>query len=293
MIIKLQSNQTTAKIQTMGAELTSFKDTHGNEYMWQQDEAYWAKCSPLLFPIVGNLRNDTTIIDGEKFTIPKHGFCREQEFTIVSQTETSVALNFTFNEKTLVMYPYKFSLTLTYVLSDETLEMTYTVLNLGDKEMDYCIGAHPAFNVPMDEGTFEDYCLEFNKNEPDGCTCYDCDNLCFDPTKKINLTNGLNCLPLKYSDFDNDAFVFDTIQSNCVKLKNSNTGHGIAVDLSGFESIAFWTPTKKDAPFICIEPWNGMAVRSDEGGLFKEKFGVKHLSNNETHSYKLTISTLD
>lgn len=291
MIIELQSDSATAKINTLGAELISFIDVFGTEYMWQKDEKYWGKCSPILFPIVGNLKNNTIKIKGEKFNIPKHGFCKLREFKVMYKSKNKVILTNTFDEDTLKVYPYKFSLTLTYSLIGGHIEISYTVLNLDEQPIDFCLGAHPAFNVPVGNdkyGNFEDYCLEFNKNEGT-CTVYDTEKLEFNPDKQVDLTKGTNKIQLKYSLFDNDAFVFDTINSDSVKLKSNKTGRGVQFDFTGFDSIAFWTPTKKDAPFLCLEPWNGMAVRTGEDDDFAHKYSAKHLDINEQFSCKISI----
>ncbi len=289
MIIELQSDSSTAKIETFGAELISLKDTLGEEYMWQKDAKYWLKCSPVLFPTIGNLRNGVVKIKGENYAIPKHGFCKDKEFKVMHQSKEKVILNCSYDEDTLKLYPYKFSLTMAYTLIGSEIEIGYTVLNLDEQPIDYCIGAHPAFNVPIGEGCFEDFCLEFNKNEDSTCPVYDGENLQIDVNNRVDYTKGGNTIQLKYSNFDSDAIIFDTINSDSVKLKSIKTGRGVQFDFVGFNSIAFWTPTKSSAPFICLEPWNGMAVRSDEGDDFERKYGVKHLDINEQHEYKIKI----
>lgn len=293
MTITLNSNLLTAQIETKGAELVSLKNNEGTEYMWQKDAKYWNRCSPILFPIVGNLRDNKTIIEGKEYTIPKHGFCRDADFKIVSQTQTTVTLNYIFNEETLAVYPYKFSLSLSYTLTDNNIEISYKVENIDDKPIDYCLGAHPAFNVPINcEGTFEDYCLEFNKKETYGCPIYDLNNLQVNIDNRINFVDENNRIMLKNSLFDEDAIMFDKINSDSVKLINTNSKHGVQVDYKGFDFIAFWTPTKMNAPFLCIEPWNGIAVCSDEDNQFINKRGVKHLNIGENHSYSLLISLI-
>ncbi|MEG0693919.1 MAG: hypothetical protein RR444_12665, partial [Oscillospiraceae bacterium] len=139
------------------------------------------------------------------------------------------------------------------------------------------------------EGSFEDFCLEFNKNEDSTCPVYDSQKLHIDVNNRVDYTNGGNKIQIKYSNFDHDAIIFDTINSDSVKLQSVKTGRGLQFDFVGFDSIAFWTPTKKEAPFICLEPWNGMAVRSNEDDNYENKYGVKHLGANEQHHYKITV----
>lgn len=293
MNIELKSNSMVATIETKGAELISLKNSLGFEYMWQKDAKYWNRCSPVLFPIVGNLRNNKTIIDGNEFTLAKHGFCRDAEFIVEFQSENKVVLTYTYNEETLAQYPYKFSLSLSYTLQDNNLNIEYIVKNLDDKAIDYCLGAHPAFNIPIEgNDIFEDYCLEFNKSEPVGCPVYDLEKLQIDVNNRVKFVDENNRIMLKYHLFDQDAIMFDQINSDSVKLYSTKTGKGVQVDYQGFDAIAFWTPTKMDAPFLCIEPWNGMAICSDEDDNFTSKRGVKHLELNQQHSYQLTILPL-
>lgn len=293
MIVTLKNKSAMAKIDSKGAELVSFQDVFGTEYMWQKDPKYWAKTSPVLFPIVGNLREDTTIIGGKEYHMSKHGFCRTAEFKVMYQSDEKAIFTYTYNDETLSMYPYKFSLTLTYTLSGAELQIQYTVMNLDDKAIDYTFGAHPGFNVPVDgNGDFEDYCLEFDQVETAGCPVYDFDQNEINMANRVDFTNGTNKMMLKYSHFDNDAIMFDQPQSSKVKLYSIKTGRGVEMDFGDFDFIAFWTPIKMEAPFLCIEPWCGMAVCSDEGDEFAKKRGCKHLEKDAQHDYKLKIMPL-
>lgn len=293
MIVTLKSNSATVKIDSKGAELISFQNSEGIEYMWQKDPKYWNRCSPVLFPIVGNLRDNKTIINKKEYSIAKHGFCRDADFTISNQTETTVSFTYTYNEETLAVYPYQFSLTLNYKLIEAKLEILYTVENMDKQPIDFCLGAHPAFNVPLNSNeTFEDYCLAFNKAEPQGSAVYDLEKLEINVDNRVHLLNEENKIMLKYHYFDEDAVIFDTIHSDSVKLYSTKSGHGVQVDFNEFDAIAFWTPTKMDAPFLCIEPWNGMSVCSDEDNHYTSKRGIKHLEVAEKKDFKLIITTI-
>lgn len=289
MVIELKADSSIARVETVGAELISLVDVFGQEYMWQKNADYWASCSPLLFPIAGNLRGNKTIINGKEYEMPKHGLCRSREFKVVYKSDCKVILNTTFDQETLKQYPYKFSITLSYSLTGGQISIDYTVMNLDEGDMQYCIGAHPAFNIPIGEGEFTDYSITFNKNESCKAVVYDLDKLHFDVERRVDFLKGSNTIPLQYDYFDNDAIVFEKINSNIVTLASRKTGRGVEVSYNGFDSIAFWTPIKKNAPFLCIEPWNGMGVRSNESDQFSEKFGLKTLKKDEQHSYSITI----
>lgn len=290
MVITLKSDSSIAKIETLGAELISYIDVFGQEYMWQKDAAYWGKCSPVLFPVIGNLKDGKIKIENEEYCIPKHGFAKDKEFKVMYQSDNKVILNTSYDDETLKIYPYKFTLTMTYTLDSGKISIEYTVLNLDDKDIYYCLGAHPAINIPIGEGKFTDYILEFNKKENCHSPVYDLENL------EININNRVNYLSedgtkinLRYDLFDNDAIIMDEINSDSVTLKSIKTGRGIIFNFNGFSSIAFWTPTKKDAPFLCLEPWNGMAVRSGESNNIKDKFGIQCISPNEQKKYSISI----
>lgn len=292
MIIKLKTAKSEAEITSVGAELISFKNETGKEYMWQKGKEFWAKCSPFLFPIVGNLKDNKTTIGKKEFKMSKHGFCREAEFALESQAEDSVSFSYQYNDETLKAYPFKFKVTLSYKLNEDNLEIGYSFKNLGDEDMIYTFGAHPAFNVPMNDGeSFEDYRLEFTNPETNGCPVYDLEKLEFNMNNRIDLMNGGNKLPLKNCLFDEDAVVFDKPMSSAVKLINADN-KGVEVDYTGFDFIAFWTPTKMNAPFLCIEPWCGMAHCSDEDGSFENKRGARVIAPKCENNFKLVISLL-
>lgn len=290
MIIELKSKSSIAKIDTKGAELISLQDGFGVEFIWQKDPKFWNRSSPVLFPIVGNLRDDKVTIEGKIYTIPKHGFMRDQPFKIVYQSDTKAILNYSFTEETLAVYPYKFNLSMTYELNDVELLLTYTVMNLNNKPIDFCLGAHPAFNIPVNgSGEFEDYCLEFNKPEPAGCATFDFAKMEINVDDRKNYVTNSNKIMLKYEYFNNDALIFDKLNSDIVKLYSVKSGRGVEVKYFGFDFVAFWTPIKMNAPFLCIEPWCGMAVCSDEDNELTSKRGVKHLEVDEQFVCKLSI----
>lgn len=292
MTVTLKNDKLTAKIDSKGAELLSLEKQQ-TEYMWQKDPAFWGKTSPVLFPIVGNLRNDTVTFHGTPYTIPKHGLCRTAEFHVDSVSQTDAVFSYSYNDETLTHYPYRFKLILAYHLNETALIITYTVENLDSQEIDYCFGAHPGFNVPLEkDGVFEDYCIEFSSYEPDGCPVFDFEQNQINMANRIDLMNGSKKLMLRYSYFDNDALIFDKVHSDSVKLYSTKSGKGVEVSFGDFDFIAFWTPIKMGAPFLCIEPWCGMAVCSDEGETFEEKRGVKHLTVGEKQSYQMTIRPL-
>lgn len=280
-----------ASIDSLGAQLISLKDASGREHIWQRDPAIWGFCSPLLFPAIGNSRNNRTKFDGEWYELAKHGFCRTSEFEAEQISDSEVRFTLCANEETRIHYPYEFVLTLTYRLENGTLSMTYQVENPMNRKICYCIGAHPGFLCPMEDGTvFEDYQLEFEKKESISSVLYDLEKLEFDPSRHGTITlENESVIPLCYDLFDLDAVYFEKTASHVVRLINRNSGHGVEVAYPDFGGIGFWTPNGKHAPFLCIEPWNGCAIRMDEDDEFIHKYQVQKLDAHTARSYQMRI----
>lgn len=293
MLITLKNSSITAIIDSVGAQLISLKDSKGTEYIWQRDPRFWNKCSPLLFPIVGNLRNNKTILEGEVWEISKHGFCRDMDFSVTEQGAHRAVFEIRDSDETKKFYPYSFRLSLAYTLEDGGLSMDYKVLNTDSRTMYYCIGAHPGFNCPLKEQeTFEDYQLVFEKEETISSMVYDAGRLEFNPGNRINRLEKSRTLSLTHDLFKEDAIYFDSLESRKVSLVNKNTRNGVEVSFPGFETVAFWTPYPENAPFICVEPWNGSAVYSTEEDEFSRKNHVQTLNSGDFKNYELSIRIL-
>ncbi|MCI8837877.1 MAG: aldose 1-epimerase family protein [Hungatella sp.] len=294
MLISLKNDSVSAVIETVGAELQSLKDRNKKEYIWQRDPRFWAKSSPVLFPAIGNSRCGRTIFDGQWYELSKHGFARDMEFAVETKSENKVSLVLKAAEETRAVFPYDFCLVMEYQLTDEGILINYRVENHGEKTMYYCLGAHPAFNCPMEDGEhFEDYCLEFEHKENCCAMVYDLKRLEFDAESKGYHMADTAVLPLKYELFDSDAIYFENLKSQKVSLVHGRTKRGVEVAFGDFATIAFWTPTGQEAPFLCIEPWNGSAIRSDEDDEFMHKHYVQKLDAGERKEYGLEVRILE
>lgn len=294
MKITLHDCKATAVIDSMGAQLISLTDASAKEYIWQRDPQFWSRCSPLLFPIVGNCRNNQTILEGHIFSISKHGFARDMEFTVSFHSETKAVFEIKDTADTRKIYPCSFRLSLTYTLENGILSLEYMVENTDNKTIYYCLGAHPAFNCPAEEGAaFEDYDLVFEKEETASSIFFDSSAMCFVPDRRIPRLEHSFVLPLNRSLFKDDALYFDQLKSKSVSLVNRNTGRGVCVSFPGFETLAFWTPYPAKAPFVCIEPWNGSAVYNTENDEFIHKNHVQSLLPKASKSYRLAIRILE
>lgn len=293
MRINITDQNYTAEIDTMGAELKSYRDPDGKEYVWDSNPEYWFRSSPLLFPSIGNVRNGKTIIYGKEYSMDRHGFCKDSEFIVSEQSENRVVFSFSDNEATKVSYPFSFELRLTYELQGAKLIMTYDIYNKDTKEMIYHIGAHPGFNCPLFENeTLQDYVLEFDCNETLESYVYDLENLCFSSKRKKKHGEEGRVVALYPEIFDQDALYFYHTNSHGISLKNPATGKGIHMDYPGFASIGIWSPIGGKAPFVCLEPWNGSGIFDDEDDNFASKRDIQRLAVGEHKQHQLTISIL-
>lgn len=282
MIITLSNNKISASINTIGAELIRLEKDNQN-YIWTVNETYWNKTSPILFPIVGRLKNDAYTIADKKYELPRHGFARNFEFQILNQTENSVVFVLESNSETLKNYPFEFKLQLEYELDGNELKMNYSVENRSEVTMPFSIGAHPAFAI---EDSFSDYSLQFNEAEE--FVSYELENEQFNNSfRKINSENGQ--INLNYSLFEKDALVFKHLKSNELILLNKNKPV-LSVQFEGFPYLGIWT--KPNAPFLCIEPWCGLADNVNHNGNIFEKEGIQLLGNEFNFQRKIVINLL-
>ncbi|HBD25894.1 aldose 1-epimerase family protein [Flavobacterium sp.] len=282
MIITLSNTKISASINTIGAELIQLEKDNKN-YIWTVDEAFWNKTSPILFPIVGRLKNDSYSINGKSYELPRHGFARNFEFEVEHQTESSAIFILTDNAETLKNYPFPFELRLQYELIENSLKISYSVFNKSQEIMPFSIGAHPAFAI---EDSFSDYSLQFIEAEE--FVSYELENEQFSNSfRKINSENGQ--INLDYSLFEKDALVLKHLKSDKLTLLKGNQPY-LSVEFEGFPFLGIWT--KPNAPFLCIEPWCGLADNINHNGDIYEKEGIQLLENKSNFQRKIVINLL-
>lgn len=292
MVIQLKNDDFTVTFKELGGEITSIKDSNGLEYLWQGDKQFWGGQSPVLFPICGSVKDDTTIYpDGTVGKLPRHGLVRKNIFKLEEIDETLLAFSYDWNEDTIINFPYKFELRILYKLTGKSLSVTYQVSNQSNVEMPYCIGGHPGFNCPLfDDEEFSDYYLEFEKEE----TCsvpkqYPKLGL-IDRLDRTNILNGQSILPLNHQMFLNDAITFDDLKSDKVYLKSKNHNKAILVDYTGFPNLVIWSSIN-NGPFIAIEPWYGLSNSLDDSDNFVDKQNIRFVAPGhvETTSFSITV----
>ena len=282
-ITTLSNGTIEAQINTLGAELCSLKSNSNREYIWEGNPAFWGKHSPVLFPIVGTLKNNTFCQNGVEYVLSRHGFAREMEFQLVTTCENSAVFSIQSNSETLQKYPFEFELQIQYTLIGTTLELAYSVINKDKIAIPFSIGAHPAFALPSN---FEEYTLAFDKTEPLEYTLLEND-LVSKQTKKIK--TNTNKVPLTYELFKRDALIFKQLKSTALTIIEKENPI-LKVRFDDFPNLGIWT--KIDAPFICIEPWFGYSDTTESNGNLFEKEGIIVLTTGSTFQSKFSIEIL-
>lgn len=278
-------------VKSLGAELCSFlKKEDQREYLWPADPEFWNRHAPVLFPIVGRLPQDQYLHQGQIYSLPQHGFARDQEFALIEKENDRLVYALKTNEETRAVYPFDFVLRVVYTLQEQTLEVKWFVQNEGESDMLFSIGAHPAFKVPMvGTSSFENYYLEFS--QPETLSRY----LLEEGTGLQNgetepVLENMAVLPLRYQHFEKDAIVFKNFRSERVTLKCDQHPHFVQMNFEGFPYLGIWTK-RRDAPFLCLEPWYGIAGSAGSPVELSEKEGMQFLGPREIFeaSYSITI----
>ncbi|MBN1468882.1 MAG: aldose 1-epimerase family protein [Fusobacteriaceae bacterium] len=288
----LESDKLIVRLNSFGAEYTSIKEKKDNcEYLWQANPKYWKRHAPVLFPIVGRVKDDLYKIDGKTFYMNQHGFARDMEFDLIDKNECSLTYCLDSDKVKIENYPYKFKLYTKYTLYDNELEIKYTIVNTDGKEIFFSIGSHPAFMCPLfEKEEFENYYIEFEKNETAEREFLD-KNLRLYTGKKEIILNNSNVLNLTKGLFESDAVVLTKFNSKKVFLKSKTNNKCICVNLKDFKYLAIWSKTD-DAPFVCIEPWLGRADFTDTDHNYKKKDEIIKLNINEKYECSYSISII-
>jgi galactose mutarotase-like enzyme len=288
MIVQMRNDKLAVEIDTLGAELSSVKTADGKtEFIWQADPAVWNRHAPILFPIVGKLKDNQYTYDNQQYGLPQHGFARDSQFNLVEETDSKAIFELVENEKSLKSFPFRFNLKVTYQLTDNRLAIGYQVTNPKKSPLYFSIGGHPGFCCPIHaEDKLADYFLEFEVPETakrffieDGLIGQ-AGEILLENEKRINLSESL---------FDQGALVFKQLKSNSITLKNNNHGHKVVMEFDNFTHFGIWSKPGR-SNFVCLEPWYGIADPVDSSGVFIEKEGLIKLEPNQVFSCHYRIS---
>lgn len=285
MTVRLTSASLHAEISSLGAELTRLQDEDGRDLLWSGDPAVWAGRSPLLFPIVGAVKDDRIQVDGHHYTLKKHGFARTSVFEVVETTSSLARFRLASSEAIREVYPFDFLLEVVYRIEGHTLSITATVTNPGQRPLPASFGFHPAFRWPLPYGgTKDDHEIRFEHAEPA-------------PIRRLNGSLiGREAHPtpmeghrlaLQDELFATDALILDQLASRAVEYGVPGR-HSIRVTFPNIPHLGIWT--KPGAPFICIEPWHGYASPEDFDGEFFDKPGIVLIPAGAAKAFQMDIS---
>ena len=288
-MVELKNALVRAVINPRGAELTSlYNFATALEYMWSGDPAFWGKHSPVLFPVVGTLKDQTYFFQEKKYTLPRHGFARDRMFDIERQDANSVVFLLSDDNDSLMQYPFHFQLRLIYTLINNSLRLQYAVTNPGPDPLYFSVGGHPAFRVPLEKGLqYRDYELVFDRSENSGRWPISSEGLI--ETNPVPLLEHANRLPLSHELFYRDALVFKDLSSQRLELRSAKSTHGLSVEFDGFPFLGIWAA--RDADFVCIEPWCGIADPVDSSQQLPEKEGIQQVAAGQSweRSWQVTV----
>jgi galactose mutarotase-like enzyme len=284
----IENPQIKAVINAKGAELSQlFHKDHQLDYMWHGDPAVWGKHSPVLFPIVGTLKNNTYFHKGQSYQLPRHGFARDKQFAVEDHTADAITFLLRNDAETLTVYPFAFEFRIRYTLFENSLAVTYEVVNPAKEDLFFSVGAHPAFKIPLVPGTtYTDYYLQFNQVETAPRWPISADGLI--EQTSVPLLHNTNRLNLSKDLFQKDALVLKGMSSTIVTLGSDKTSHGFRFDYPGFPFLGIWAA--KNADFVCIEPWCGIADAVTTDQQLEDKEGINKLTSCETFTRTWTVT---
>lgn len=281
-MITIKNEALTVQIATLGAELQSIRSSE-REYLWHGDAQYWNRRSPILFPFVGSVWNAEYCHAGKVYGMNQHGFARDMEFSVVRQSDSEVVMAVESTAETLLRYPFPFRLEISYRLHERTLTVGWRVVNTGEEEMHFQIGAHPAFvwdnSDAVRRGSFV-----FDAQGPVAGTlldqkgCIHAEPQYFSQPLEAGSKAGEGVLPLTHDYFDEmDTLVLEHDQVHSVLLRDNADQPIVGVRFAA-PVVGIWTPTAKQAPFVCIEPWYGRCDRAHNTGELAQHDWTNHLA---------------
>lgn len=284
----IENDRLIVKVSNKGAEIQSiFDKNHTFEWIWNGDQKYWPRHAPVLFPIVGRLKNNQYLYQGEIFNIPQHGFARDLDFEVILHNQDAICLQLTSSLLTKTYYPFNFKLEINYQLIDDGIQTKYTVYNQGNIPMYYNLGIHPGFNIPFQlNEKISDYYIMFEKEETIIRHLLE-DGLFNGQTENLGKHQTID---LNYSLFEKDAIVLKKLDSNFLYITNKQKSLQLKVEFQGWPYLGIWT--KPNAPFICIEPWLGYADSIEHNYLIEEKEAIQVLQpyTNEVFEIKFLMT---
>jgi len=271
---QLKSNHLNVTINSKGAELSSVK-LNGVEYLWQAKAEVWPRHAPVLFPIVGKLKENTFKFNDKNYSLSQHGFARDYDFKMTSQTENEITFELRNTATLQKLYPFEFIFQIKYSIEKSKIVCQYTISNPSSQaNLFFSVGAHPGFKVPLLENEkFTDYTLNFHNSKKFFVTEL-ADGLLTNTKKELALIDG--DLKLTNDLFNADALVFEDSQIDSIGLRSIISGKGVELECKNWPYFGIWSK-KGHNEFICLEPWYGIADSIDSIGDLETKKGIIQL----------------
>jgi galactose mutarotase-like enzyme len=272
---QLKNDKLTIEISEHGAELVSIKDPQGHEYLWQADPKYWNRHSPILFPLVCSVWHDTFRVCGHEYHLPRHGFARDTDFHLIARGDQQVVYALHESEETLRNYPFHFNLAVSYKLEDNRIHVVWHVENTHDRTIYFQIGGHPAFNIPgAVAGEPMKATLRLDNDSP--LRLFGTINGCIDKGRHEVVETQKGLWHVTEDTFKEDAVIFDHCQLHHIELLGEGQKPVVTVDFKA-PAVGVWSPYGKHAPFVCIEPWYGLADFAHYEGEFADRYLMNKL----------------
>lgn len=293
-IISISNSSLTASIDTMGAQLMSLQKGE-SEYLWQGNANWWPRRAPILFPIVGVLKDGKADSAEGTVSLARHGLARLNQFEVVEKSDSSVTLQLKSTEETRESYPYDFELRLIFSVSEDTLTQTYEVTNTGNVVLPFTLGAHPAFNVPVpgvEAASLDQYRLLFTRSWTSFGPSITDEGLC-DYATPQRLVVDSDTLPLSWELIDREKTItLEDVPDRRITLtanpEASSEAHGIQMEFEGFDYLGIWSAAP-GCPFVALEPWCGIADTVDTDGIFEHKTGIICLEPGQSITKTMNI----
>lgn len=285
--LTLSSEQLTATIRQIGAQMISLKSADNRELLWHGDPKFWPEHAPILFPLLGPLTSQQLRHNGQTYTMPPHGFAQSRTFEIVEQSESHCLLEITDTAETREMYPFSFRFQVSYTIEGQSLRNSLTVSNTGDETLPCDVGFHPGFQWPLDpELSKDDYQITFDQPEPADIRRGIDDPIFLYGDHQPTPVEG-NILPLREELFHDQAIVFDRLNSRGLRYHSSD-GSGLRIEFPDSPHMALWM--RPGGSYVAIEPWQGLPVEHGWDDEYLTKQGTALIPAGETQSWDLYIS---
>ena len=292
MTATLKNELLTVEIEDFGAQLASVQDKNGTNYLWPGNPEVWARRAPLLFPLVGRLREGRYTLEGSSWTIPAHGFARDSRFSVRQAGPEEASFSLEDSPETRAVYPFAFSLTVTYRLEGSRLVKSHRVRNRDRRRMYYELGGHDGYRVPLSPGEqLEDYAVRLpgvTEIQPYGM---DAEGILTPKGGTIPLDNG-RILPSPAA-YGLDTIILDRMPCRRAVLTDGRDRPRITVEFEDFPFLGLWRAEKPGADYLCIEPWSSLPDARFVGRALSDKIGVRALEpgQEETLSFSVIFHT--